>query len=200
MKTRMRMTGMLRALRATLFLTALAAAAADGASAQTEQRVVVRIEPSQTVGERVSDEVTAKELKKEAEERIAAEESARAAALNPRALLKSARTFSVSSGTSFFEPVLLEDELRERAEAEPWPLALLGGDWEKRKIADVLVHVDRPVFTYTFTYQLTHRSSGVVLATGKVTAFDGNAAAPKLARRIMEDIKLARGELRPGTK
>jgi hypothetical protein len=179
------------------FGAALVLAAATGARAQTERRVVVKIEPSQTVEERVSDEVTAKELKKEAEERMAAEESARAAGLNPRTLLKDARTFYVSSGTSFFEPVQLQNELRKRTEVEPRPMAILDGDWERRSVADVLVHIDRPLFTYTFTYQLTHRSSGVVLAAGKVTAFDGNAAAPKLARRIIEEIKLARGELKP---
>jgi hypothetical protein len=197
MRTRVRMAKRPRALSATLLLAAMVAAAGAEARAQTEQRVVVRVEPSQTVEERVSDEVTAKELKKEAEERMAAEESARAADLNPRALLKSARTFYVSSGTSFFEPVQLQNALLKRAEAEPWPLSILDGDWEKRRIADVLVHIDRPLFTYTFTYQLTHRSSGVVLATGKVTAFDGNAAAPKLARRIVEEIRIARGEPKP---
>jgi hypothetical protein len=192
------MTKTVGAFMLTFFLVALVLVAAEPAEAQTEQqRVVVRVEPSQTVEERVSDEMTAKELRKEAEERMAAEESARAADLNPRMLLKNARTFYVTSGTSFFEPVQLENELRKRTQAEPWALALIDGDWNQRNVADVLVHIDRPLFTYTFTYKLTHRSSGVILATGKVTAFDGNAAAPKLARRIIEEIKLARGELKP---
>jgi hypothetical protein len=186
-----------RALRRALLPAALVLVSAAGAQAQTEQRVVVRVEPSQRVEERVSDEITAKELKKAAEERMAAEESARAARLNPKTLLNQARTFYVTSDTSFFEPVQLENELRKRAEAESWPLALIDGVWDKRNVADVLVHVDRPLFTYTFTYKLTHRVSGVILATGKVTAFDGNAAAPRLARRIVEDIKVARGELKP---
>ena len=87
----------------------------------------------------------------------------------------------------------LENALRNREEADAWGLALIDG-WEKRNVADLLVEVDRPLFTYTFTYKITHRATGVILSTGKVTAFDGNAAAPKLARRIVEDMKKARGE------
>lgn len=37
-------------------------------------------------------------------------------------------------------------------------------------------------------------ASHAVFATGKVTAFDGNAAAPKLARRIVGEMRKARGE------
>jgi hypothetical protein len=33
-----------------------------------------------------------------------------------------------------------------------------------------------------------------LVASGKITAFDGNAAAPLLAGRIIEDMKKARGE------
>jgi hypothetical protein len=67
-----------------------------------------------------------------------------------------------------------------------------GGD--KRNIADVIVEVDRPLFTFTFTYKIIDRSNGMLLTTGKITAIDGNAAAPILAKRIVEDIKKARGE------
>jgi hypothetical protein len=36
----------------------------------------------------------------------------------------------------------------------------------------------------------------LILATGKVNAFDGNAAAPMLASRIVEEISKARGEVK----
>ena len=68
---------------------------------------------------------------------------------------------------------------------------------EKGNIADIHIDIDRPLFTYTFTYKVTHRSTGIILATGKVTAFDGNAAAPKLADRIIEEIRNAKGEVKP---
>ena len=66
--------------------------------------------------------------------------------------------------------------------------------WDKRNFVDVVITIDRPLFTYTFTYKITNRSNGVLLASGKVTAFDGYAAAPKLAERIMEEMRVARGE------
>ena len=86
----------------------------------------------------------------------------------------------------------LQNALRKRDEFDSWGMAVVDG-YDKRGVADILVEIDRPLFTYTFTYSVTHRATGIVLATGKVTAFDGNAAAPKLAAKIMEEMKRARG-------
>jgi len=159
----------------------------------TEQNVNVTIRNSQTVEERVADEVKMKELRKAAEEKLAAEEAARIAETSPKALLRRARVVYVSSDTTFFDSIQLQNALRKREEFETWEMAIVDG-WEKRNVADILIEVDRPLFTYTFTYKITNRSNGVLLATGKVTAFDGNAAAPQLAKRIIEDMKVARGE------
>lgn len=181
--------------RWVVVLLAATFAAVGDASAQTsEQHVTVTVRPARTVEERVADEFKEKELRKAAEERLATEESARIAEKSPRALLSRGRTVYVESGTSFFEPVQLQNALRERDELDAWQMSIIDGGWDKRNIADLIVEVDRPLFTYTFTYRITHRDTGVILATGKVTAFDGNAAAPKLARKIVEEIKKARGE------
>jgi len=166
-------------------------------NAQTAQQDVnVTIRPSQTAEERVAEEVKLKELRKAAEEKLAAEEAARIAETNPKNLLRKARVVLISSDSSFFEEVQLQNALRKRTEFDAWQMAIVDG-WGKRDIADIIIEIDRPLFTYTFTYQITSRSNGIVLATGKVTAFDGNAAAPILAERIMEEIKVARGEARP---
>jgi len=166
-------------------------------NAQTAQQDVnVTIRPSQTTEERVAEEVKLKELRKAAEEKLAAEEAARIAETNPKNLLRKARIVLISSDSSFFEEVQLQNALRKRTEFDAWQMAIVDG-WGKRDIADIIIEIDRPLFTYTFTYQITSRSNGIVLATGKVTAFDGNAAAPILAERIMEEIKVARGEARP---
>ena len=169
---------------------------AAGAKAQTsEHSVNVTIRPSQTVEQRVTDEVKAHELKMAAEERLAAEKAAKIAEASPKALLASARVVYVNSHTNFFEAVQLQNALRKREEFDAWELAIV--DAYKPEVADVIISIDRPLFTYTFTYQVTNRSNGIVLATGKVTAFDGNGAAPKLAQRIIADIKVARGEGKP---
>lgn len=184
-------------MRSKLLLASLVAALACASFAQGqtgEQKVTVTVKPAGTAEERVAEEFKEKALRKAAEEKLAEAESARMAETSPRALLARARTVYVSSGTSFFESVQLRDALLKRPEAEAWRLALIDGGGDKANSADIFVEVDRPLFTYTFTYQITHRATGVVLASGKVTAFDGNAAAPKLAARIVEEMKKARGE------
>ncbi|HLM24213.1 MAG TPA: hypothetical protein VK274_04110 [Pyrinomonadaceae bacterium] len=167
---------------------------AGAANAQTtEQNVNVTIRPAQTVEQRVADEIKTKELLKAAEERTAAEEAARIAGTNPKVLLGRARIVFIDSDTSFFEPVQLQNALRKRAEFDAWQMAIIDG-WDKQNVADVIIAIDRPVFTYTFTYKITNRRNGILLATGKITAFDGNDAAPKLAQRIIDEMKNARGE------
>jgi hypothetical protein len=175
----------------------LAVLAAGAATAQTTtQNINVTVLPAMTVEERVANEMKEKALRKAAEEKLAAEESAKIAETSPRTLLRRAHTFYIDSDTSFFEAVQLQNALRNRPEADTWQLAIVDG-WDKRNIADLLVDIDRPLFTYTFTYKITHRATGILLATGKVTAFDGNAAAPKLAEKIIEEIRNARGEAKP---
>ena len=183
-------------MRSKLLLPSLVAAFACASFAQGqtgEQKMTVTVKPAGTAEERVAEEFKEKALRKAAEEKLAAEESAKMVEKSPRALLARARTILVLSGTSFFEPVQLQNALRERPEAETWGLALVDG-WPQGDKADIRVEVDRPLFTYTFTYKIMDRATGVVLASGKVTAFDGNAAAPKLAARIVEEMKKARGE------
>lgn len=176
-----------------LIATTFACVASARAQESSSQNVTVTVRPPQTVEQKVADETREKELRKAAQEKLAAAESARAAENSPRALLKRARTFYVESNTSYFEPVQLQNELRKRDEFDAWGMAIVDG-WSNHYVADVDIEIDRPLFTYTFTYKLTARDSGVLLATGKLTAFDGNAAAPKLAARIIEEIKKARGE------
>jgi hypothetical protein len=166
------------------------------ASAQTPQEVNVTIRPSQTVEQRVTDEIKAQELRKAAEQKQAAAEAARILELNPKNLLRRAHVIYVNSDTDFFEEIQLHNALRKREEFDRWQMAIVDG-WDKRSVADIVVEIDRPLFTYTFTYKITNQSKGIVLATGKVTAFDGNAAAPMLAARIIEEIRIAKGETKP---
>ncbi|HVF41797.1 MAG TPA: hypothetical protein VM936_02230 [Pyrinomonadaceae bacterium] len=182
-------------IRAALALVAATCACGAGASAQDgNQNITVTVRPSRSVDQRIADETRAKELRRIAEEKLAAAESARAADSAPKALLRRARTVYVESDTSFFEPAQLQNELRKRDEFDAWGMAILDGSWDRRNVADIVVEVDRPLFTYTYTYKITARDTGVLLAAGKLNAFDGNAAAPKIAGRIIDEIRKARGE------
>jgi hypothetical protein len=185
---------MMKKLTPRLVLFAAITLIAAGTKAQTtEQNVNVTVRPSQTVEQRVADEIKANELKKAAEEKLAVEEAARIAETNPKALLRRARVVYVDSDTSFFESEQLQNALRKREEFDAWQMAIVDG-WGKQNVADVVITIDRPLLTYTFTYKITSRSTGILLAAGKLTAFDGNDAAPKLAQRIIEEMKVARGE------
>jgi hypothetical protein len=180
-----------------LGVLAIALCASGHVPAQTSQQTInVRVLPAAPVEERVADDLKEKELRKAADEKSRAEESARIAETSPKVLLSRARILYVDSNTTLFESVQLQNALRKRAEIDAWQMAMVDG-WDKRKTADIIIEIDRPFFTYTFTYKVTHQSTGIILATGKVTAFDGNAAAPKLAERIIEEIMKARGEVKP---
>ncbi|MCA1634226.1 MAG: hypothetical protein LC802_11160 [Acidobacteria bacterium] len=176
-----------------ILATAIFAIGHDTYAQTIERKVTVTVRPAQTVEERVADEVKEKELRKVAEEKSAEKESAKIAETSPKKMLGRARLVYVESGTSFFEPIQLQNALRKRVEFDAWEMAIIDSG-DKRNVADVFIEIDRPLFTYTFTYKITHRGTGIILATGKVTAFDGNDAAPKLAKRIVEEIKKARGE------
>ena len=145
-------------------LLAIAFIATGDVNAQSgQQNVTITVRPAQTVEERVSDEIKAKELRKAAEEKLAAEESARIAEKSPKALLRRARTVFIDSDTSFFEPVQLQNALSKRVEFDAWQMAVVDG-WEKRNVADILVEVDRPILTYSFTYLISDRVSGIFFA------------------------------------
>lgn len=164
------------------------------ASAQTtEQTVNVRMISTTTPEERVANEVKEKQLRKAAEEKNAAEEAARIEATSPKALLSHAHILHINSNTTYFEEVQLENALRKRNEIDQWQIAMIDG-WGKRDVADTLVEIDRPFFTFTYTYKITNRNTGIILATGKLDAIDSNAAASMLADRIVEEIRKARGE------
>ena len=53
-------------------------------------------------------------------------------------------------------------------------------------IADLMVDLDRPVFTHTFTVSSSQTS--VLLMSGRVTAFDGNFASPKVAKEMLKQL------------
>lgn len=180
-------------IKFTLILGAVMGTAGVVSAQTADQTINVRVIPAATVEEKVANEMKEKELRKAAEEKRAAEEAAKIAETNPKTLLSRARILHLSSNTEYFETVQLENALRKRSEVDTWQLAMIDG-WDKQEIADTEIEIDRPLFTFTFTYKIKNRKTGILLATGKVNAIDSNAAAPMLAERIVEEIRKARGE------
>lgn len=185
-----------RILRMVFALSLLPAAMGVATAQTTTQNINVTVHPAGTVEERVANEVKEKQLRKAAAEKLAAEEAAKVAATDPRALLSNVRTLFISSDTKFFEEVQLQNALGKRDEMRAWQIGIIDGGTNREK-ADIFIEIDRPLFTYTFTYEMLDRKTGLVLGTGKVTAIDGNAAAPLLAAKIIEEIKKAKASANP---
>lgn len=101
---------------------------------------------------------------------------------DPKRMLREARSIYIRSKTSF----LTVDTL-DRALA-------LQNDWSKLgltivqdpRVADLLIEIDRPLFTYTHTFVIVDKRTTIVLASGKVTALDGTIASGGLAKDIVK--------------
>jgi mono/diheme cytochrome c family protein len=105
-------------------------------------------------------------------------------------LLRSARTVFVWSNTVYLRPESLENALRGRADFQSLDIAIV----KDRQAADLVIDLNRPLFTFDFTYSVTHRQNSRLVASGKVTAFDGNGAAPKIAKELIKQIQSARSQ------
>lgn len=111
-----------------------------------------------------------------------------ASSTEPVELLRFAKTILIRSETMFLKPNQLEDEFRKRPEFAAMGLVLV----RDMKAADLIIDLDRPVFTYIFTFTVTNPESSVLVTSGKVTAFDGNLAAPKIAKELLKHLRASR--------
>ena len=105
-----------------------------------------------------------------------------AAKSDPNELLRDARTVAITSRTTFFTPDLLSRALMKQPTFKTLNLKIV----TDVRVADLIIQVDRPLFTYDFTYTLTSPATSIELASGKVIAFDGVHAAPKIAKNLMK--------------
>jgi hypothetical protein len=117
-------------------------------------------------------------------------EPARRDAINadPTEILKTARTLHIWSGTVYLNSDRFEHELRKRAEFQSLGLTIV----KDPRAADLTIKLGRPLFTFTFTFNVTHTETSVLVTSGKVTAFDGGAAAPRIAKELLKRIQAAR--------
>jgi len=115
----------------------------------------------------------------------------------PTQLIRAARTIGIRSKTVYFTPGLLENALRHHPEFQALGLTIVSDE----KAADLLVDIYRPFFTFTWTFNLTHRQTSALLASGKVSgAGTGSAAAPKLAAELIKSVQALRAPPPAGPK
>lgn len=117
---------------------------------------------------------------------------AKAVIRDPRELLLNSRTVYVDSNTSMFKSPLLINEMNKRAVIKDWGWLFLGGDWEARKKADLIIELDHQVFTFNFTYKISHRETSIVIASGKAIIADGGSGAPIMVDNIIKKLLAVR--------
>ena len=108
--------------------------------------------------------------------------SAAIAGSDPKQILKNARTIYIHSKTSFLTVDTLD---RALALEKDWPKLALT-IVQDRRVADLVIEIDRPLFTYIHTYVVVDKKTSIVLGAGKVTAFDGTIASGGIAKDIVK--------------
>ena len=103
-------------------------------------------------------------------------------------ILKSARMIYVSSNTDFLTVSTMDRALLQQKNWEKLGLNIV----ESLRQADLQLQIDRLIFTHIHTYVLTDRKTGIVLASGRVTAFDGIVASGPMAEQIVKILSAAR--------
>lgn len=103
-------------------------------------------------------------------------------------ILKNARTICVNSNTDFLTASTMDRALLKQKNWERLGLNIV----ESPHQADLELQIDRLIFTHIHTYVLTDKKTGVVLASGRVTAFDGVVASGPMAEQIVKILSAAR--------
>jgi hypothetical protein len=102
--------------------------------------------------------------------------------------IKNARTIRINSETQYLTVSTLERALMKEKNWDQLGLNIV----ETGRSADLEIDVNRLVFTHIHTYVVTDKSTGVVLAAGRVRAFDGVVASGPMAEQIVKILSAAR--------
>ncbi len=94
--------------------------------------------------------------------------SAAIADANPTLILKDAKTIYIHSKTSFLTVDTLDRALVNQKGWQELGLTIV----QDPRVADLLIEIDRPLFTYVHTFVIADKKTSLVLCSGKVTAFD----------------------------
>jgi S1-C subfamily serine protease len=114
--------------------------------------------------------------------------SAAIASADPKEILRSAKTVYLNSKTMFLTVDTLDRTLVMQKDWAKLGLTIVGD----MRVADLVIELDRPLFTYIHTFVITDKRTSIVLGSGKQTAFDGTIASSGLAKDIMKIFAEAR--------
>jgi hypothetical protein len=121
-----------------------------------------------------------------------------AADLDRNQILKKARTIFICSETDFLSSATMSRALLGQKDWEKLGLSIVDGPryvdprTSKPRPAELQLQIDRVVFTHIHPYGLTDRTTGLILASGRVRAFDGVVASGPMAEQIVKILSVAR--------
>lgn len=105
---------------------------------------------------------------------------------NASEILRTFRTLKFETSTWLAKPEMCEGALQSYKEFETWDLTIV------RTVAEVVITIDHQPGWFYYQYSMVHPRTGVVLASGNVTAWDGKTACGSVAKLVVERIKRAR--------
>jgi hypothetical protein len=112
--------------------------------------------------------------------------------------IQKARTLCIWSETEFLSSATLDRALMRQADWEKLGLSIVDGPCyndpkiSKTRTVDLEIQVNRIIFTHIHTYILSDKATGIVLASGRVRAFDGVVASGPMAEQIVKVLAAAR--------
>jgi hypothetical protein len=112
----------------------------------------------------------------------------RAVGSDPNAIMRSARTICVRSMTVYLEAEQFENELRKRPEFNAMGLMIV----KDENAADIRIDINRAEFSFKYSFTATNPESSIVVSSGKVTAWNGDFAGPRLAKDFLMHMRALR--------
>lgn len=106
-------------------------------------------------------------------------------------ILAASKTIYVTSRTISFKPDQMINALNKRKEISEWGLTFV----DEQEVADLILELDHVLFTWKYTFKLYSQRLGTVVATGDRIIWDGNLGADDMAKRVIEKLKIARGDI-----
>ena len=97
------------------------------------------------------------------------EAAAAAANKTPAKTLRTAQTIFIRTKSVYFKPAALEQTLLDRGEVQGWGLVISRDEAD----ADLIIEVDRKLFTNRFVYSVLDPRTNRVLISGKIGSLGG---------------------------
>jgi len=89
---------------------------------------------------------------------------------SPFEVLRAAQTIFIRTKSHYFKPAALEQALLDRSEVQIWGLVIT----REETNADLIIEVDRKLFTNKFVYSVIDPRTNTVLLGGKIGSLGGS--------------------------